>query len=296
LQHAFSKENWLDYVVDAHPTVTKHFEVSGVIEVKKRQPEMMTVWRKFINAVDTGQMLNSGRVGAQRLVDVYSADINAYSQSHGITPDVVLKYVDVIESLNETVPSNNPNEINKAVEFDCYFSDALHTRYGTLVKAGLLNVAVGNPLESEVELLLPCAKLSHEVGDILGYHGYFASNEVQTYMFQGWKWHAGRWQEWDKVFTEHGYYPTYYLGECGIVYSPDGQWLNPQRGWKSCGSFENYIHQLEAFNNELTAWNALHQGRCYGGTVFIYGAWGWPDYDFNPGDLALLTDAMGEYA
>jgi len=45
----------------------------------------------------------------------------------------------------------------------------------------------------------------------------------------------------------------------------------------------------------LAEWNAAHQGRCYGGELFVYGS-DWVNFDFNPGDLALLTDAMGEYA
>jgi hypothetical protein len=296
LQHAFQKQNWDHYVRDASPTVTKCFEISATVIAKKLQPQMLSVWRKFVDMWETAHMLNDGRVGAQRLLDQYTGDINAYSQSEGISVQEVLAHLDVCESLNETIPSNNATVINMAVDFDCYFSEALHARYGTLVKAGLLNVAIGNPLESEVDLLLPCAKKSHELGDLLGYHGYWASNEHQTWMIDLWNVHSGRWQEWDKVFVSNGYYPTYYLGECGIVYSTDGSWLNPQRGWKSCGDIENYIEQIIDFNELLDIWNAANQGRCYGGTIFIYGGWGWEDYDIGVGDLALLTDTMKQYA
>jgi len=306
LQHTYSKQDWLNYVVDARPTVTKHFELSGVIEAKLAQPKMLTVWRKHQSGEDTARLLNAGRVGAQQYVNLYRADIKAYAQSHGMTESQVVNLIKgiVIESLNETIPSNNATVIKMAVEFDCFFSDALHAIYGDLFKAGLLNVAVGNPYAveddggKEIEMMLPCAKLSHEIGDVLGTHSYWACDQYKTYIDTGWKWHAGRWQEWDKVFNQHGYYPTYQLGECGICYTTpesNGAAFMAKMGWKNCGDFPSYIRQIEAFNNKLAEWNAAHQGRCYGGELFVYGS-DWVNFDFNPGDLALLTDAMGEYA
>ena len=175
----------------------------------------------------------------------------------------------------------------------------MYQLFGGAVKAGILNVAVGNPLESEAELLLPCARESHEGRAILGYHGYWAANKTQSYLDYAWEWHAGRWQEWDKVFNQHGLYPEYYLGECGTCYSypeSNGAQFVPTKGWKSCGNFQNYIDQIIDFNLELEYWNVAHQGRCWGGCIFIYGHDGWLGFDFEPGDLEWLREAMKFYA
>jgi len=241
-------------------------------------------------------MLDGDRyITSKELLDEYTAEINTISRQTGKSVNEIISKIDVIESLNETIPTNNYQQIAKAVEFDKYFGEHVFARYGYEIKSGLLNVAIGNPGEQEVEIMLPCAELSHAGKAVLGYHGYWASNATTNYMQPLWKYHAGRFEEWDKVFNSKGLYPTYFLGECGIVYSPDGSFLDPYSGWKQCGSFDKYIVQIEEFNAKIIAWNELHGNRCYGGTIFIYGHSGWPNYDFGHGDLLLLNKAMKKY-
>jgi len=296
-QHAFAAPGWDDYLRDAQPTVVKCFQLGDVVEAKRINPNALVIWREFVDNYDTGNMINDGMAGAIRYVDLYYGKLEAHSNSTGIPISELVSGI-VIESLNETIPSNNATVINLGVTFDVNFSKALHDKLGYDVKAGLLNVAIGNPFESEVVLLLPCAKLSHEIGDMLGYHGYWSADESQDYLDEHYQWHSGRWEEWDKVFNEYGYYPTYYLGECGIVYtSPESNGTNfmPTQGWKSCGSFESYIQQTIEFNAYITRWNSDHQGRCFGGTLFIYGAWNWEDFEPTEGDLAEHAEAMKVY-
>jgi len=304
LQHYIPKDGWLDYIREAKPTVTKCFSCGDAIRAKQAQPQMLSVWRKL--AGDDGSWLIGDRqANARKLVALYEAELETTCNNMGISRAEALKWIDVIESLNETVPSNNANHIRDAVEFDVFFSNYVAEVFDGALKAGILNVAVGNPYAveddggSEIKLMLPCARESHEGRAILGYHGYWSADEKQSYMADNWKWHAGRWQEWDKVFNEHGYYPTYYLGECGICYSypeSDGEQFVATKGWKSCGDFQSYIDQIENFDTYIFLWNAQHQGRCFGSTIFIYGHDGWWDFDFEPGDLAELADAMKEYA
>jgi len=291
LQHAFTINGWIEYIQQARPTVTKLFSCGDAITAKRAQPEMLVVWRKHIDN-DGGWLIGDRIANAKRLAGLYDAELTTTCNNMGITRDEALKWIDVIESLNETVPSNNAAHIKAAVEFDVAFSEYVQQLFGGAVKAGILNVAVGNPLESEVELLLPCARESHAGRAILAYHSYWAANNVQSYLDEGWPWHAGRWQEWDVVFRQHNLYPTYYLGECGICHSPDGQWFIPTEGWKHCGDFPNYIKQIIDFNDLVADWNEWNQGRCYGGSIFICGSWGWESFEIGSGNLALLREAM----
>ena len=297
LHQCFLKQDWDKYLRETHPVVTKCFTCGDTIAVKKVEPRTLGVWRKHVDA--DGTWLDGDRkANAKKFLDLYSNEVQVHCWNEGIPEAEALAMIDVMESINETVPSNNQQHIEKAVEFDCWFSDLLHERYGNQVKAGILTVAVGNPFESEVPLLLDAAKRSHEGNAILGYHSYWAADNVRGYINEGWEWHAGRWQQWDKVFNDAGYYPRYYLGESGICYTypeSNGKTFVSTRGWKSCGDFPNYIAQIEKFNSNITVWNANHQGRCYGGTLYAYGIWNWDDFDFNPGDLALLIAAMKKY-
>ena len=304
LQHYIPKAGWLDYIKVAKPTVTKCFSCGDVIRAKQAQPQMLSVWRKHVDN-DGGWLFGDRDANAHNLARLYEAELYTTCNNMGIARSEALKWIDVIESLNETVPSNNADHIKEAIEFDVYFSKYVNQLFGDQVKAGILNVAVGNPYAAEddggaeIELLLPAARESHAGRATLGYHSYWSADATQSYMIKNWKWHAGRWQEWDKVFVAHGLYPTYHLGECGICYSyPEsaGAQFVPTKGWKSCGNFQNYINQIEEFNSRIAYWNSQHQGRCLGSEIFIYGHDGWRDFDFEPGDLALLREAMKVYA
>jgi len=208
----------------------------------------------------------------------------------GVTASKVLSGICGIESYNEMVPSNNAAAIERAVEFDVEFADQLYRRFGADARPVLLNVAVGNPLESEVELLLPSAEAAEHYGGWLGYHAYWAANEERSFLADGWPWHAGRWQAWDEVFAAHGIYSCYLNTEAGRCYSPDGQWFNPARGWKSCGSIEPYLADIAEFNRRCGEWNATHANRFTGAAIFGYGNWEWEDYELGDGEVQLLID------
>lgn len=289
------KQSWPVYVAEAQPAVYKTVNQLGmIVEAKQAYPDMLTVYRFHVH--NDGAWLDKPdlAMAAEQFLDLYTANFDSHAANTGMTVEQVLSYVDVIESINEVVGSNYERN-QRAVAFDCHFADAVRARYGALVDAGILTVAIGNPPEDQVSVLLPAARKAYEDGHFLAYHAYWTANRLRPeppYLIRHWDYHAGRWQRWDDLFRSHSIYPRYYLGEGGIVFARDegGIDFSSGQGWRSCGSFDYYISQLDLMNQALLAWNDEHGNRCRGLTVFCYGGQGWTDFDFEPGDLYALRD------
>jgi hypothetical protein len=293
LHSADSEEGWNEYIAKSKPTVVKRFSFGALAEAMDVEPKILGVFRRHVGDDGSWITQHPADEAARHLADLYQAEFEAYAKSKGVTVDYILeKYKPVLESYNETIPTYNPDHTRKAVAVDVAFSKEIHRRWGNKVSAGLLTVAVGNPHETEVVLLLPAVKQAVENGDYIAYHSYWSANRERDWLEENWLYHAGRWTEWDKVFVKNGYYPKYYLGEGGICYAHDGWTFQSSRGWKSCGDFPTYITQLLLFNDKVRAWNATHGNRCFGLTVFCYGGWGWENFTFSYGDLKLLMAAL----
>lgn len=286
-----TKDGWLDYYRKTKASAFKGFTVAQCVAAKQASPETLVIYRRHVD--NDGAYINAPDLvaSARALLDLYAAEFAGYSQASGMSVADILKHIDVLESVNEVIGTQDP-ELEPAVAFDVAFADAIRVRYGHQVSAGLLTIAVGNPHESEVVKLLPAARKAAEDGHYIGYHPYWSANTERSWLAEKWQWHAGRWCEWDRVFTAHGVYPRYYGGEGGICYAADGDSFQPNRGWKSCGSFGKYITDLVRFDRLARAWNATHGNRFRGLTVFCYGGYGWEDFDFEPGDLAELAEAL----
>ena len=292
LHSGFQKQGWDEYLINAKPTTQKVFSLGFAIEAKTLAPEALVIYRKFVS-----QGLSSDfKTQAKWLVDVYSEEVMVTARNMGISEEKVLSYVDVFESMNETVPSLNRPEIEKAVALDYWFAEYLDERYGTHIKPGLLTVAIGNPHETEVELLLPAVEQVVKYEGFVGYHSYWSASESRSFLTEHWKFHAGRWAQWDIVFNKHGLYPKYYFGEGGIVYAPDGLNFNSGRGWRSCGSIEDYIKDLDTFNTLVLEWNKAHNNRAYGLNIFCFGSWGWENFEMGIGDLKLVEEHFKKIA
>lgn len=296
LHSGFPKDGWDTYYGEARPSVGKFFELGHAMQAKTIRPDALIVYRYHVHNDAAWINVPNIRESAEAFLDLYSYRIDAHAQGTGIRVDQLLASIDVLESVNEVVGTFTPQIFN-AVEFDVEFCDAVKRRYGDAVKAGILTVAIGNPHESEVAHLLPAARKSYEDGHYLAYHPYWTGNRLRpspSWLERHWPYHAGRWQEWDRVFREHGVYPRYYLGEAGIVYAPDpeGVTFDSGLGWRSCGPFAWYVEQILIFNERMRQWNRQHGNRCRGATIFAYGQWGWEDFDFEPGDLAELREAI----
>lgn len=285
------KTGWIDYYRKVKPGVFKALQLGMCLEAKAASPDTLVIYRHHVDNDGSWVHRPDLRVAAREFLDLYSADFTAHAAATGQTLAQVLDGVDVIESLNEVIGTYD-SEIELAVEFDVAFADAIESRYGDALRGGLLTIAVGNPHESEVVKLLPAARKSSERGHYLGYHPYWSTNRERSFLATNWQWHAGRWCEWDKEFAAHGVYPRYYGGEAGICYAADGWSFEPNHGWKSCGPFSEYISALELFDRLAAAWNAQHGNRFQGAAIFCYGGYGWQDFDFEPGDLAELAEAL----
>ena len=185
--------------------------------------------------------------------------------------------VDYIESWNEMYSSSNREGNRWMVEFDKHFAYQI-AALGLHTRACGLTAAVGNPPPEWVPDLIPTARALYETGGAIGYHSYWWCNPAADGLHEmrsWWPWHAGRWQEWDKVFTAAGLFPKYILGEAGVVASGDGYSLGAHSGWKSSNTLKadwgRYYAQIAQFQQFIKDWNATHGNRCLGATLFTTG-------------------------
>jgi hypothetical protein len=285
LHSGFVRAQTWDYITYALPTVQKFFSAGDCYESKKRASECVTVWRKFVDGLPSMPTIEQ----AQWYVDQYAQELTTASTALGITVDQLLQSIDFVESYNEMVPTHNQVVIKYAVAFDVAFADELYRRYGHKAHPLLLNVAVGNPHETEVELLIPAVEAAVKYGGAIGYHSYWGAKRGRSFLEDGWPYYAGRWMEWDKVFVAHGLYPRYLSTESGICLAEDGVSMNPVEGWKACGSFEYYLTDINKYNRHCLDWNRDHANRFIGMVIFCYGGWGWGSFELGDGEVVLLN-------
>jgi len=158
--------------------------------------------------------------------------------------------------------------------------------------------AVGNPHESEYELLVPLARKAMESDSLFGYHNYWFANPNESGLKHWWKYHAGRWTEMDKVFVQNGVYVKWYGGESGAVGSPDGYSLLPNDGWKSheCygGNWGRYLTDITKINQTITNWNETHGNRYLGSVLFTTGEpyCGWPSFQLSGDEMRDIAEAL----
>lgn len=264
------------------PTIIKVFNWEDARMVKQVSPTTLTVMRSYVGHQD----LSPGN--AHRYVQSMLPDLKKYAP-----------YVDFLESYNETIAGGRTEEIRAAVRFDCEFADSL-VETGLPIAPLLLTVPVGNPLDSEIELLLPAARKAVENGGALGYHAYWPANMSECFLESDWEHYAGRWQQWDRVFVKHGLYPLYILGEVGATGTPGRQPngsipMLPHDGWQSdkClgGNWNRHLDQIRRFHNRLRRWNAENFGRCLGATLFTTGPdyTGWQSFQIRKSQMESLA-------
>jgi hypothetical protein len=291
---------WRELVTHAPPAAIKVFSAGDAYQIGKyardvestERPRTRTIWRRYVSNDGAYVNVSDRRASAAAFLELYQLEAATAARNLGISETELLRCIDYVGSINEVVGTFDP-ETPRLVDFDCHFAELVEAWAGDLLRATLLTVAVGNPHESEVELLLPVAKLSHERGHLLDYHGYWTATREQSFVDEHWVYHAGRALDgWDPVFREHGYYPLYVAGESGVVasYSADGTDFGGGQSWKVLGDFPNYLTQIRRKNERLLAWNAAHNNRCLGDTLFTGEFWGWDDFKIGAGDLLLLIE------
>ena len=132
-----------------------------------------------------------------------------------VEPNVPLPYV-WVESLNEEVPTFNEEKLRRICDFDVAFAEWLIAAEPRARPIGFC-AAVGNPHESEFEIVTPMAVRYAELGGALGYHAYWGGDRERSYLASHYQWHAGRWAEMDEVFCAAGAHVRWIFGECGVV-------------------------------------------------------------------------------
>ena len=165
----FPRNETEDYVIEARPNIHKFFSAGNAYEASLWSPGIVSIWRKYTGIPDLGDPL---RDKARQYLDEYSAEIDTAAANMGLTVEQLLGKISGIESANETIDSNNPDNIQRSVEYDVYFAEEAHARYGNLVGPVLLNAPIGNPLETEVHYLIPAAQASVQYGGWLGSVSY----------------------------------------------------------------------------------------------------------------------------
>jgi murein DD-endopeptidase MepM/ murein hydrolase activator NlpD len=268
---------WLDYVADVQPRVVKlvgNIELSRAI--KDRSPNTLVVYRHHVSHQEPYYNTDNPLRTANQFLDTHR-DALARNQA----------WIDADESLNEEVPTHNNHKLSQAVAFDVAFAQALSDS-GIDVAPVLLCGAVGNPDHgTETELLIPAARAAVQHNGFLGYHAYFWANTNESGLDSWWRHHAGRALEsWDPVFRRAGLYPRYIFGEFGAVGSNDGYALFEGQGWKHPGCMnenaERYLQHLKSWADRVNAWNADHNDRALGGTIFTTGIGiGWEYFQFH---------------
>ena len=293
-----TKPLWDVYLREAKPNLIKVFTLDHAIQARLNNPDALVIWRKYQSREEQHELMNGDlKEGALKLADKYAAEITEYSITHGMTEDQIFELMQpwAIESVNEEVSTFNPPQLQKAQTFDIWFSHWVHKKWGKKINAGIMTIPVGNPHETEFKDLIPVAKVCHDTGDFFSYHNYWTTNRSKTFLVDRWVNFAGRQFEMDKVFNAAGYYPRYYGGESGCLYSYDGWQLNAHNAWKSCGNFTYYMDQIELLNQRILEWNQNNQGRYFGACLFTYGNFGWDDFTWNEGDMRELIERMKPY-
>jgi len=287
------------YISEGKPSIVKGVSGGDLYRVGKyaRQysPGTRTVWRRVVG--DGNYITGNLRDQAQRYLDQYKAEAETASRNLGITPDELWNHIDYISGLNELI-SNWGGNTDTQVEFECNFADLVDIQIQHNTKATMLAVAIGNPSHEPADILrmLPAAQMSAERGHILDYHAYWTAGHEPglSYLDQEWQWYAGRWTEWDKVFTAKGVAPLYMFGESGMVYDPtDGTWVGSGKAWRDAGSILYFLDQIKRMNVHIRDWNATHGNRCLGGVLFtcIY-SYGWDNFLIGNGDLLEILKWM----
>jgi len=293
--------HWQEMVQQAPPGILKVFSAGDAFECglfaramepEAERPKTRSVWRKYVSNDGAWVNVADRRASARSFVELYKQEAATAARNLGITEAELLRHIDYISDLNEVIGTWDP-ETPRAVEFGCYAAEEVEAWAGDLLRYAFGAVAVGNPHETEVPLLMPWAQMSHERGHIIDYHGYWTATRERSFLEDHWAYHAGRWTAWDDVFTAHGYYPLYMAGEAGVVasHSADGTDFGGGESWKALGDFPNYLAMIRRKNELIRAWNATHGDRMLGDALFTAKFWGWDHFLIGDGDVALLIEA-----
>jgi len=293
-----------EYLAAARPRVAKVFWLEAVDEIKAQSPDTDVIVRIFADGYDDvfGALRSEGRLAAGRVwVNKARDSIIATAQRMAAAfpdrPDCARFY---FEGPNEIYPSQNAEAVCEAADIDVGVCLAL-AELGVNVGPAVFCAAVGNPHESEYELLVELGQVCEAHGGLFGYHSYFPVNHGDGGPDTLWPHLAGRWTKIDEVLIANGIHVRWYGGESGAVGGEwnGGVWLNYLAGWRdmSCyggdwGPYREAIMQMDELNRQ---WNADHGGRKLGDVLFTSAqACGWENFLIKQEQWDSLREAMLE--
>ena len=205
-------------------------------------------------------------------------------------PDIKTPYF-YAESFNEMYPSLNRPAVQKAANYDIRFAEALWGEFGEYVAPALFCAAIGNPHESEYDIILDVAKAAVAYKGLMGYHNYWRGAFGETGILTDWKYHSGRWQGMDDYFKKYKVYTRWYGGEGGVVF---GMPFLASLGWKHADVYNNnwnlYFNDIKILEAKVTAWNKENGNRFIGTVLFTTGApyTGWEWFQVLPPEIQQL--------
>jgi len=289
---------WDTFTHTVKPPVMKVLaSMQDVAGIKRQCIDTAVVWRHVTNAYGDTLECPDPMEGARNWVDKFRDSLyEVCTQLYHEFPGLAEPYF-YVESLNEVYPSLNEAHVLRAANFDIAFIDALKET-GLPLKPVVFCAAVGNPHESEYELLVPLARKCQANDGLMGYHNYWFANPNESGLESWWKYHAGRWTEIDKVFVENGVYVRWYGGESGAVGSATGHGLLPNDGWKShtCygGDWNRYLTDILKMNQMISDWNKTHGNRYLGSVLFTTGEpyCGWPWFQIQGDETRSLIEEL----
>lgn len=215
--------------------------------------------------------------------------------------------IDAVESLNETIATNDYDGIMRTVEFDTKFAEEVYRRSGGAVSPVVLTAAVGNPQHGEQERwMLPAVEAAVEYNGYLGPHAYFPITpnvdlSKKWMQEEGYHFHLRPLLSWD---LEFGYLkPRYLIGETGGIgvyvnnENRPGGFISSGTGWKSPqglgGDLNSYLALLIQYQNLVKAWNRQNGNRCEELSLFTTGySIGWDGFLLNEYEWNKLLNVL----
>jgi len=205
-------------------------------------------------------------------------------------PDMPTPYF-YAESFNEMYPSLNRPVVQKAANFDIKFAEALYIEFGKYVAPALFCAAIGNPHESEYDIILDIARAAVKYNGLMGYHNYWWGNNNETGILKDWVYHSGRWQGMDDYFKNFDVYVRWYGGEGGVVW---GMPFRATDGWRHPTVYNEdwnlHFRDIEILERKNAEWNAKNGNRFIGTVLFTTGAkyTGWKYFQVQSPEIVQL--------
>jgi hypothetical protein len=269
-----SEQEVKDYI--SKSDIVKVFNANDALIAKSINPDIKVVYRHWVDNKTQERWLNNIDQGIDEFFAAMHKELTEYNQ-----------YIDYVESINEVCHSS-VDRIRKAVKFDVKFADRL-SKYN--LKPVLLTIPVGNPHNEDwYRELIPAVDKVVEYDGAVGYHAYWWYDKEENGLTSWWPYHAGRWTEMDKVFSNYNLEPSYFLGEVGAVVSHDkGKSFDSDKGWKVHLSWKEYKAQLQEFEQLVNTWNTYHKNRCIGTSIFTTGQnVNWESYQIRANEIKDL--------